>query len=356
MDKTSLKKIKRRILSRHLWLARISVFLAAVFVFVVLIFGLLQLVKLTPAGKYLVLGKNFLTPSTSAIKSLDNRSNILILGKAGEGYTAPDLTDTIILFSVSLDKARPEVDMISLPRDIWLSDLEAKLNSVYYWGNKRQTGGGLILAKSVVEQITGVPVHYAIVLDFNGFKDIIDLMGGVEVQVKKSFVDERYPIAGKENDLCGGDPSFDCRYETIRFEKGLQHMDGEMALKFVRSRHSEDLEEGTDFARSQRQQAVIKAIQKKLLSREMLTQPQKLWDIWQQGNAMIETDLTDQEKAILGRFVYDARNNINTHSIPEDLLELAKLSGEFQGLYAFSPVAGPDNWTQIQSWVHEVLK
>lgn len=343
-------------MSRHLWLARLSVFIAVFFIFVVLVLGVYEFIKLTPAGKYLVLTKNFASPSVSDIKSSNNRSNLLILGKAGEGHTAPDLTDTIILFSVKLDENSPQIDTISLPRDIWLVDLEAKLNSVYYWGNKRQAGGGLVLAKSTVEQIAGVPVHYAVVLDFNGFKKIIDLMGGIQVQVKKSFIDERFPIPGKENDSCGGDPNFDCRYETIKFEKGLQYMNGETALKFVRSRHSQDLEEGTDFARSDRQQAVIKAIKDKLLSREMLTQPQKLWDIWQQGNTMIETDLTDQEKAIWGRFVYDARDSIRTHLLPEDLLELSSLTGEFRDLYALSPTAGSDNWSQIHVWVQRVLE
>jgi len=356
MGKYSFKKLKRKILSRHLWLARLSVFMATAFVFAVLTLGTYELLKLTPLGKYIKLGKNFISPAVSEIKSANRRTNVLILGKAGEGHTAPDLTDTIIMFSVILEENKSQIDMVSLPRDIWLSDLEAKLNSVYYWGEKRQEGGGLVLAKSTVEQIMGVPIHYAVVLDFNGFKEIINLMEGVEVQVQKSFTDDLFPIQGKENDLCDGDPNYSCRYETIKFEEGRQYMDGETALKFVRSRHSEDLAEGTDFARSARQQALIKAIQDKLLSREMLTQPRKLWKVWQQGNAMVETDLTDQQKAILGRFIYNARENANTHSFPEDLLKLASLSGEFKNLYALSPVAGEDDWSEVQAWVQRILE
>src|SRR5690606_10518850 len=98
--------------------------------------------------------------------------------------------------------------------------------------------------KTQVEKIAGVPVHYAVVVDFNAFENVIDLIGGIEVNVLTPFVDSKYPIPGKENDLCGGDPEFTCRYETLVFEKGLTFMDGETALKFARSRNAEG-DEGT---------------------------------------------------------------------------------------------------------------
>jgi len=82
--------------------------------------------------------------------------------------------------------------------------------------------------------------------------------------------DERYPIPGKEADECGGDPEYLCRYEMIHFDSGLQMMNGVTALKFVRTRNSENLEEGTDLARSIRQQKVLLAIRDKIMSTEII--------------------------------------------------------------------------------------
>jgi LCP family protein required for cell wall assembly len=112
---------------------------------------------------------------------------------------------------VSIDHISPSFTIISLPRDIWIPALRAKLNSVYYWGNQKEEGGGLPLSKSVVEEIVGQPVEYGIVIDFEGFQEIIDVLGGVEVNVERSFTDERFPIEGKENDECEGDPEYKCR-------------------------------------------------------------------------------------------------------------------------------------------------
>jgi len=113
-----------------------------------------------------------------------------------------------------------------------------------------------VLAKSVAEEIVGIPVHYAVVVDFDFFQKVIDELGGIEVDVETDFVDDRYPIKGREDDLCNGDPKFSCRYETVEFKKGLQFMDGGAALKFVRSRNAEG-DEGTDLARIARQEKVI---------------------------------------------------------------------------------------------------
>jgi len=102
-------------------------------------------------------------------------------------------------------------------------------------------------------------------INFDVFTQIIDTLGGVEVDVERSFDDYKYPIPGKENDFCDGDPEYKCRYEHIHFEAGLQRMDGERALKYVRSRFAEG-KEGTDFARSKRQQRLLFAIKNKVLS------------------------------------------------------------------------------------------
>lgn len=209
-------------------------------------------------------------PSPPRVESFRGRTNILLLGAGGAGHEAPDLTDSLIVISlpngVNGNLAGPnEIILLSVPRDIWVSSMKAKINTAYYYGEQKQPGGGgLVLARASVEEILDTPIHYVVKVNFAAFEKVIDLFGGVEMTVGRSFVDRKYPLAGKENDLCGGDPSFSCRYETVEFKKGRQLMDGKTALKFVRSRNAEG-EEGTDFARSVRQQQFLMAVKEKVL-------------------------------------------------------------------------------------------
>src|SRR3990167_5619174 len=256
-----ISRLKRRFL-RNIWVARLAIFsliILAIY-FVSVFFGIIF--NKIGISKYTGIVYDFVFTPEKKIATTAGRTDILIMGKAGEGHTAPDLTDTIIFVSVShIDSS---VILLSLPRDIWIPSLRAKLNSAYYWGNQKQEKGGLILAKSSTEEIVGKPIHYGIIVDFSGFKRIIDVLGGIKVEVQTSFIDEKYPIAGRENDECDGDPDFKCRYESVKFDAGVQSMDGETALKFVRSRNAEG-DEGTDLARSARQQKVIAATKDRVL-------------------------------------------------------------------------------------------
>lgn len=203
------------------------------------------------------------------LKAQDGRTNILILGIGGGTHEGADLTDSIMIVSLS---ATSSAAFISVPRDIWSDTLKDKVNSAYHYGELKKKGGGLTLSKVVIEDVVGIPIQYALLLDFSEFKNIVDQIGGVDVQVEKGFTDTEYPIAGKEQDECGGDPEKKCRYETIQFTDGLQHMDGEVALQYIRSRHAEGLE-GSDFARSKRQQELLVALKNKL------TQPDKWFSL-----------------------------------------------------------------------------
>lgn len=222
----------------------------------------------------------------------NNRTNFLILGREGpstspeQARAGTDLTDTMILASVHQDG---DTMLISIPRDLWIPSLKAKINTAYYYGEQHQPGsGGMILAKAAVEEIIDQPVHYVVVIDFSGFEKMIDLLGGVDIEVERSFVDHRFPLPGKENDPCEV-----CRYETIQFSAGRQHMDGQTALKFVRSRQAEG-DEGTDFARSRRQEKLLIAIKNKLLSRPVMSNFKLLWTLYQQILAATVTDISPQ--------------------------------------------------------------
>lgn len=227
-----------------------------------------------------------INPTNSKVLKSDNgRTNVLLLGIGGENHDGPNLTDTMIVISLG-----EPVYFISVPRDIYLDYLGDKINSAYMTGEEKRPGAGLVLSKAAVTHVTGLPLHYTIRIDFAAFIKIIDLLGGVDIYVENAFTDEKYPVAGKEADPCE-----ECRFETLKFEKGLTHMDGSLALKYIRSRYSTDLIEGTDFARARRQQKLITAVKQKVLFLPNLLDFNKGLEIYNTLRSHIDTDISDTE-------------------------------------------------------------
>jgi len=257
-DSIKFYKFKRR-LYKHLWLIRpltyIAVFSLVIFTLYFIAPKLISIIK--PVTKTAGSAISLLNPSLTHINSFRDRTNILLLGIGGGDHPGADLTDSLMLISINLESG--DTVLISLPRDIWVESLSAKLNSAYHYGEDKQSGSGLILASSAVAEITNQPIHYTVLLDFSGFEAAIDVLGGLNVNIPHSFTDEKYPIPGKEDALPESD-----RFETISFSSGPQILDGSTALKYVRSRHAEG-EEGTDYARAQRQQRIILAFKDQLL-------------------------------------------------------------------------------------------
>lgn len=344
-NKVLFSRLKRKIF-KHVWLVRLFL-LAAVGLLLFFVFNLLSLgIKNSGIEYYLDLARVVFTASEADVSAIDGRTNILLLGKGGQGHEAPDLTDTVMVASVAFKN--PRLTFVSLPRDIWIPELRAKLNSVYYWGNIKKQNGGILLAKSTVEKLLDEPIQYAVVLDFSGFKKIIDVFGGIEVDVEHEFTDEKFPIAGRENDLCGGDLEYLCRYETVSFRKGRQHMDGETALKFVRSRHAIG-DEGTDIARSARQQKVISAVKDKVLSRETIFSKDKIQALIAAVEENIETDIDFKAGAVLARTNLHAGENIYSFVLPEEFYSNPTPSPQYDNLYVFIPKNG--NWSQMHKWI-----
>nr|WP_258545169.1 LCP family protein [Micromonospora provocatoris] len=183
--------------------------------------------------------------------------NIMILGSDTRDpeSTGGSRSDTIIL--AHLPKDRSSAQLISIPRDTWTAipkskegrgGRDAKINAAYAWG-------GVPLMVQTVEKFSGVRVDNVAMVDFAGFKEIIDALGGVEIDVEKGFT-TKYSLIG-----------------TRTFEKGRQTMDGAAALDYARERHA--FPDG-DFARIRHQQQVIKAILDKAASGGVLTNPAKL--------------------------------------------------------------------------------
>ena len=310
------------------------------------------------------------------LKKTEDRVNVLFLGIGGGKHDGPLLTDTIIY--ASIDPKLQKVTLISIPRDLWLPDLKEKINTAYSFGEERKKDGGLILTKSVVEKILNQPVDYVLRIDFNGFVKAIDMVGGISVVVEKSFEDLEYPIAGKETDTCGftGEEfeklatssaifeAFPCRYEHIAFEQGEQYMDGEKALKFVRSRHAKGTE-GTDFARSRRQEIIIKAFKDKVFSLNTLLNPGRLMNLYNVFQDSIHTNIQSQEYddfVKLAMKMKDAKTNnvVFFYSDPgsekQGIFINPLTSEEYGNQWVLIPRLGSDNFSEIQKYVECEIK
>jgi polyisoprenyl-teichoic acid--peptidoglycan teichoic acid transferase len=204
---------------------------------------------------------------------------IVLLGYGGAGHEGTYLTDSILLLSIDFKDGR--TSFVSVPRDLWVEAPNggyAKINSVFASAvNKNSkdlqadlTNGGN-LAKQSISEVLGVPVDYFVAIDFDGFKEVVDNLGGVDVDVENGFTDYTYPSGNEDGAVCASQKyGSGCRYLVLKFEEGPQHMDGTRALEYSRSRHASGAE-GSDFARSKRQQRLIAAIYEKIVQKDLLS-------------------------------------------------------------------------------------
>ncbi|OGE77633.1 hypothetical protein A3J19_01360 [Candidatus Daviesbacteria bacterium RIFCSPLOWO2_02_FULL_41_8] len=294
-----------------------------------------------------------------------------------------------------------QVYLFSIPRDLWLPALKSKANAAYQIGFPEKNGLGL--AKTVFGNVLGIPVHYGLRVDFRGFVKAIDVIDGIEVVVEKPFDDYLYPIQGSESDSCGntekemefneeearklniepgkrvilitkenqiatdsaeekkGMKYFSCRYEHISFEKGSTKMSGAVALAYVRSRHGTN-GEGSDFARSKRQQKIIEAVRNKLLSLETLTNPQKISDLLETLGKSVDTDISIKEAIDfykLSKKISSTANFILDDSAKSGLPDGRKSllvhppASDYGGAYVL--VSQDDDFSLVQEYVRKIL-
>ncbi|MDP3724503.1 MAG: LCP family protein [bacterium] len=301
---------------------------------------------------------SLLSPGTPNLEHTNGRTNILLLGTAGGSHEGANLTDTVMV--ASIDLATNDVALFSLPRDLWIPTLNggSRVNAAYALGEVKRKGGGLVLANAIVEEVLNLPIHFTLRIDFSAFERAIDQMGGISIDVERSFVDARYPIAGKENDPCAGDTTYSCRYETISFDKGERKMDGATALKFVRSRMGTN-GEGTDFGRTRRQQEVLEAVQKKILSASILLQPGRVKGLLDTFGESIDTDIEPDK---LGEFYKLARrireSTLRAYVLEDespDALLVNPPIQQYRGQWVLLPRVGSGKWDEIHAWVAMVL-
>jgi LCP family protein required for cell wall assembly len=209
-----------------------------------------------------------------------DRINFLLMGIGGEGHDGPYLTDTIIV--ASLKPSTNEIAMMSLPRDLAVKNKKGyleKINQIYSDG--RQAGGdetGLENITATVETFLDTDINYYALIDFSGFEKFIDELGGITVNVPKGFTDNLYPTDDFKNTV-------------VSFQAGSQLMSGKRALIYARSRHGDNYE-GSDFARSRRQQLILQAVKDKLFSFNTLIDPQRIAALMDLVNNSLKTNLS----------------------------------------------------------------
>ena len=313
---------------------------------------------LTPTATPLPYGNS---PIIKRLKE-NQRINVLLIGFGGPGHDGGYLTDTLQV--MSFDPKTGGVTLISVPRDLWIQLPQyqgrggywGRINEAYTIGmgnvdrndmnipySKHDAGGQL--AMKAVSQVLGIPLDYWVSLDFVGFRRFIDAIGGVNVNVERAFTDTEYP----NNDDADVDPS----YRTVHFDAGLQHMNGETAITFARSRHAP--EDGSDFGRARRQQVLMSAVKEQIVSVETIP---KLFGILDalEGHIRMSFSFTEA-KDLLGWGQEQASNNrkfaISSGVIDSNrLLYGATSSG---GASILLPRAGQGNYGEIQSWVRDLL-
>lgn len=213
-----------------------------------------------------------------SLRPLQRTRNILLLGTDQRQLGAVGRTDTIMVLAI--DAPNNRAALISFPRDIYLAIPGvgySRINTAYGFGEERQPGGGLPLLMSTIERNFGIPIERYARIDFSGFEDVVDALGGVDVTVDCALYDEliyRY-------------------FGTYTLEPGDYHMNGEQALYYARSRKTTD-----DFDRARRQQRVLLAIRDRMLNANLLPRVPALWLAMRD---MVDTNLGPAEIADLAK-------------------------------------------------------
>lgn len=287
-------------------------------------------------------------------------TNILLMGQGDLEHDGIDLTDSIMIASIDPKKTKGVV-MLSLPRDLYFLHTDSmetekgKLNAL--WRDNRillQKGGmeydeaSVTALKQLAEEIGNalqIPIHHVVKVDFTAFQEVVDAIGGIDIEVPETIHDTEFP-----------GPNYS--YQTFHIDAGMQHLDGATALKYARTRHT-----SSDFDRSARQQQVLRAMAKKAQVTGLLRKPRMIMDLYAIVAEHLETDLQTRQMITLAdaarsvsqdRFSTLQLNNVNglygdqlfkagiLYSPPRDL---------FDGVAILLPVSIPEfpvTWKQIR--------
>ena len=279
----------------------------------------------------------------------NDRINILLLGMGGAGHDGAYLSDTIIL--ASLKPSTKQVSLISIPRDLQVPLAEAgyrKINNINAFAEANEQGSGGQTTVDALSKLFNINIDYYVRVDFAGFINVIDELGGVKVNVENNLDDYAYPILGEEDN-----PDYYARYQHLHIEKGLQNMDGSLALKYARSRHGVG-GEGSDFARAKRQQLILEAVKEKILSKQTLLNPVTIGKLISQFSQHVSTNFSVWELLRAWDLFKDVDRTQIINKVlsdaPDGLL-ISTISSE--GAYILVPVSG--NFSKINSLIQNIF-
>lgn len=180
---------------------------------------------------------------------------------------SPKLTDTMLLAQIDFETAT--ITTLPLPRDLWSPEYQTRINALYHYGTEQEREQPETFPAEVLADMTGLTFDYTIVIEMDRLSELIDLVGGVTVDIPEAFTDDQFPRSDVDVTK-EADPAK--LYKTVSFAAGEQLLTGESALEYIRSRKSAGTE-GTDLARSRRQQQVILALFEKITNPAILLNP-----------------------------------------------------------------------------------
>jgi LCP family protein required for cell wall assembly len=283
------------------------------FVGAVLVFGGSQILSKTNQifsnknNIFVRVGKLLVSDDTPLKGEENGTVNVLLLGMGGPGHEGPYLTDTMIVASINTNSK--EVLLTSIPRDFLVQIPGrgfSRINAAYAYAEANEEGTGGDVAIKMAEKITGLTIPYYASIDFKGFVKAVDHVGGLNISIDRTFTDSQYP-------------NYNLGYMPPQtFTKGQEHMDGERALIFARSRHG-DNGESSDFARSERQKKIMVAMRDEIM----------------------KLNITDV--STLNSLLGDFTENFRTNFEPYELKRLAELGKDISGDSTYSVSLTPDN-------------
>ncbi|HEX5141078.1 MAG TPA: LCP family protein [Dehalococcoidia bacterium] len=216
------------------------------------------------------------------------RINILVMGMDRRPSDGDIVTRTDTMFVLTIDPANDTARGLAMPRDLWVKIptnesgskyIEERINTAFEIGESGDLpGGGPGTVKRTVENLLGIPIDHYVLIDFEGFKEVINLLGGIDVDVPEPGVDD--PFYSETERL--GD------YYPCVFEPGFYHMDGSQALCYSRVRRN-----SSDLDRILRQQRVIFAMMDKAKQLNFISSPDAMINLWKKYKDTVRTDISD---------------------------------------------------------------
>ncbi len=318
-------------------------------------YGIFVANKLTQASNSIFYSKGEKATLRSTISELTKKSdestldgynqgriNILLLGIAGKDTFKQGelLTDTVMV--ASIDIASHRVALMSLPRDLLVETDSGlnRLNAFYGLGEKQFKGADEI--EIAVEQVIDQEIHYYVVMDFAGFTKTVDALDGINIDVPRPIDDQLYPGPGYS-------------YEPFIIDEGFQKLDGETALKYVRSRHDDP---ESDFGRAKRQQQVLRAIRNKTLSLGTLTNPFRITELFTVLGTHLKTNIQTSEAHAFNALLKKVdTQNITTVVVDawkkDSLLKSIKKTTPVGTVVGLTPRSG--DWDEINEYAKEIF-